>query len=307
MALLQTCGGMDSNWVVSVLFGIGAGAGTLDILLYLRVPEPVARRRGPEPTKTEAHPGFLTFCRSFVRPFRQPLYRRLIVGMGLWSFSSNLVLPFLPVYQRGEEIGGHHLGLGASWAFMALLNVLGSVGGALTSRRWAVWGGRLGQQRLLLLGSGYLFVNLGYLLVAPDHWLPLLLPVALVSGALNAAWTVGANQLFLGVAPRESRGYYVSAYNLTNGWLMAGGPLLGGLMADRLPVLPWGLPGALPFCYFHLLLLAAGIGGALALVVLSGMKPLDSSVRGEQPASASRRRQLSLLRVSEPIPCPNHS
>jgi len=26
--------------------------------------------------------------------------------MGLWSFSSNLVLPFLPVFQRGETLAG---------------------------------------------------------------------------------------------------------------------------------------------------------------------------------------------------------
>jgi MFS family permease len=284
MALLQTCGGMHSSWVLSVLFGIGALAGTLDILLYLGVPEPTSPRLAPA-----AQPGFLTFSRSFLRPFCQPSYRRLIVGMGLWSFSSNLVLPFLPVYQRGEVIAGHPLGLGASWSFMALLNVLGSVGGALTSRRWAVWGGRLGQQWLLLLGSGYLFVNLAYLLVAPHHGLALLLPVALVSGALNAAWTVGANQLFLGVAPRESRSYYISAYNLTNGWLMAGGPLLGGLLADRLPVLSWGLPGGLPFCYFHLLLIAATVGGALALIVLAKLEAPGRSASEGTPRRSQHR------------------
>src|SRR5207302_1203548 len=83
----------------------------------------------------------------------------LILGMGLWSFSANLVMPFLPVYQRGEMIAGHQLGLGISWFYLAALTVAASFAGMLTSRRWGQWIERMGPHRLLLLGSGYLFVN----------------------------------------------------------------------------------------------------------------------------------------------------
>jgi MFS family permease len=282
--------------VVSVLFAAGALGGTLDILLYLKVPEPAARsrRRRHPATSHSARPGFLTFCRSFGRPFREARFRRLIAGMGLWSFSSNLVLPFLTVYQRGEEIGGQQLGLGASWLVLALFNVLGSVGGALTSQRWAAWGVRLGPRRLLMFGSGYLFVNSAYLLVGSGRGLSVLLAVACVSGALNAAWTVGTNQLLLGIAPREGRGYYVSAYNLTNGWLMAAGPVLGGVLADHLPVLPWQTPGGLPCCYFHVLLVAAMLGAGAALSVLRRLE-----VPGPQPqlAPPPLGAQVKLTRV----------
>jgi MFS family permease len=304
MTLLQACGGMGNRLLVSGLFAVGAVFGIADILLYLRVPEPGVKEKGIRNKEKREGPVasglgpcagpisyFLfpfTLFRDFAAPFRQPGYRRLILGMGLWSFSANLVLPFLPIYQSGEVLAGRRLGLGLSWTFLAVLNVSSSVGALLTSRWWARWGDRLGPRRLLLLGSGYLFVNLAYLLVAPGHALGLLVPGTLIGGALSAAWTVSANQLLLGVAPRAKRSFYVSAYNFTNGWLMAGGPLLGGLLADRLPVVAWRLPTGLPCCYFHLLLGLAVTGGLAALTVLGGVPA---------PAPAVRTTRAEMTRV----------
>jgi hypothetical protein len=158
---------------------------------------------------------------------------------------------------------------------------------------------------LLLLGSGYLFVNLAYLLVGPEHWLGVLVPVALLGGALNAAWTVSANQLLLGVAPREKRSFYVSAYNFTNGWLMASGPLLGGLLADRLPFLGWRLPGGLPCCYFHILLTLAVTGGAAALFILAGVQaPGPDSRNTSEPYHVLSGRVRLLWRARRPATAP---
>jgi MFS family permease len=257
---------MNNSVLISLLFAAGTVCGVTDILLYLRVPEP-PRSQDRAPT-----PGL----EALTAPFRSRAFRRLILGMGLWSFSSNLVLPFLPVFQRGETLAGHRLGLGVSWLFLALLNVLTSIAGMLTSRRWPDW--VRSPHRLLLLGSGYLFVNLFYLFVGSGHTLGLLLLVVFVGGACNAAWTVAGNQLLLAVSPREGRSYYVSAYDCVNGWMMAGGPLLGGLLADALPVLGWEMPGGLPCCYFHLLLLLSCVGCAAALFLLVGVRrsPEDS-------------------------------
>jgi MFS family permease len=281
MALLQTCGGMSNHGLISALFAVGAFFGTLDILLYFRVPEPPMRSRA-------TGQGLGGFVRSFAAPFRKADFRRLILGMGLWSFSSNLVLPFLPVYQRGEVLAGHHLGLDVSWLGLALLTVVGSLAGMLTSRRWAAWIDRLGPRWLLLCGSGSLFVNLAYLVVRPERGLLWLMPVSFLGGALTAAWTVSAQQLLLGIAPRENRSFYVSAYNFTNGWLMAGGPLLGGLLADRLPVLGWQLPGGLPCCYFHALLLLAVVGGMGALTILAGVPATPAPGRRALPPKRDR-------------------
>jgi Na+/melibiose symporter-like transporter len=272
MVLLEKCGGMENRCLVSALFGVGAFFGIVDILLYIGVSEPQLRR--PSPSRTT--------WRAFKKPFRQPGFRRLILGMGLWSFSANLVIPFLPGYQRGEVLGGHSVGLHLSWLSLAVLNVSGSLAGMATSRRWGLCSTRLGPRWLLILGSGYLFVNLTYLCVGPGPHVGLLVAVALVSGALNAAWTVTANQLLVGVAPRENRSIYVSAHNFTNGWLMAGGPLLGGWLADRMPVLGWNLPSGLACCYFHLLLVLAACGGATALLLLAG-------VPSPRPAAAQPR------------------
>jgi MFS family permease len=270
LALLEMCGGLANRWLVSLLFSAGAAFGTLDILLYLGVQEPPPRGK-VQPTAAAPFPQAL--IHHLRAPFAARSFRRLILGMGLWSFSANLVVPFIPVYQRGECLAGQRLGLGISFLSLAGLNVLASLATMLTARRWGNWGPRLGPRVLLLVGSGYLFVNLAYWLVGPAS-MAALVPISLAAGALAGAWTVVTNQLLLATAPRENRSYFVSAYNLTNGWLMAGGPLLGGLLADRLPFLGWSLPGGLPCCYFHLLVLLACLGGAGALVLLSGSPAL---------------------------------
>jgi MFS family permease len=298
MALLQLLGGMDNGLLVSVLFGVGTLFGIADILLYLRMPEPPLRS-GREPGA--AAPTFtlaqaITACAG---PFRQPGFRRLLLGMGLWSFSANLVLPFLPVYQRGEVLRGTPVGLGVSWLFLAVLCVSSSVAAALSSQPWAGWGERRGPRRLLILGSGYLFVNLLYLVVLPGHGLWLLVVVALIGGALTAAWTVSSNQLLLGMAPRENRSFYVAGYDFTNGWLMAGGPLLGGWLADHMPAPTWLLPGGLSVCYFHVLLLLACTGGAVALVILARVPEPVRTVETVVPRLRSWR--LRRPRATAPV------
>jgi Na+/melibiose symporter-like transporter len=261
LTALEFSGGMSNGWLLSGLFFLGAVFGVLDICLYFRIPEPpLARKQGPG--------GFESFVGSFSEPFRNREFRRLLLGMGLWSFSANLVLPFLPLYQRGETLGGHTLGLGVTWIFLACMNVLANIAGVLSSRLWASWTERLGPERILLLGAGYLFVNLAYLFIQPAWHVFALLPLAFISGTLSAAWTVSNQQHLLRTAPKENRSFYISAHNFTNGLLMAAGPLMGGLLADRAPVLNWRWPGGLDCCYFHILLFLATLGGCGALLIL---------------------------------------
>jgi hypothetical protein len=314
MTLLQTCGGMANRVLVSTLFAVGAAFGVADILFYLAVPEPAApksaergSRRTEARNQTKGPHSALDALTLFAEPYRQPAFRRLLVCMGLWSFSANMVLPFLPVYQRGEMLAGQPVGLGVSWLFLAVLNVASSLAAMCTSNWWGRWSDRFGPRGLLMLASGYLFVNLVYLGVRPDGSWGLLVPVALVSGALNAAWTVGSYQLLLQVAPRQNRSVFVSVHNLTNGWLMAGGPLLGGLLADRLPLVGWCLPNGLPCCYFHLLLALAAVGGVAALVVLVGMPSPAAAAPAAAPDVRYVRVRLlaGLPRLRRPVTVDN--
>ena len=263
LTAVEFCGGMSNGALLSGLFLMGAIFGVADICLYFRIPEPpLASPKGSM--------GLRSFLASATEPIRNRQFRRLLLGMGLWSFSANLVLPFLPLYQRGETLAGHTLGLGVTWIFLACMNVIGNIAGVLSSRLWARWTDRLGPERIILLGSGYLFANLAYLLIHPAWHAFALLPLAFVTGTLSAAWTVSNQQHLLLSAPKENRSFYISAHNFTNGLLMAAGPLIGGFLADRAPVLNWKWPGGLPCCYFHILLFLASIGGCLALLILLG-------------------------------------
>jgi hypothetical protein len=286
LLLLHFFGGMNNRVLASTIFAGGVLFGLIDTLLYLKIPD-----RQATPTIRDPRCSLWDPMRAAVA---DPTFRRLILGMGLWSFSANLVLPFVPVYQRGETLAGASVGLGLSWLSLALLHVVAAVAGMLLSRRWGRWSQRIGPRTLLLVGSGHLFVNLAYLLVGRPETLWPLLPIALLGGGFTAAWTVAANQLLLKTAPPEKRCYYISAYNLINGCLMAGGPLLGGVVADRLPVLTWTLPGRVPCCYFHVLMLLATLGCTAALMLLSRVPA------GESPSSP--RRAVILLRVLWPRP-----
>ncbi len=275
LSAVEFSGGMSNGWLLSSLFFLGAVFGVTDICLYFRIPEPPL-------TKKNEVKCLRSFLHSATEPMRNRSFRRLLLGMGLWSFSANLVLPFLPLYQRGETLAGHELGLGVTWIFLACMNVIANIAGVLSSRIWARWLDRLGPKRILLLGSGYLFINLFYLLIQPAWHVFALLPLAFVTGTLSAAWTVSNQQHLLHSAPKENRSFYISAHNFTNGLLMAAGPLIGGLLADWAPVLNWSWPGGLPCCYFHVLLFLASVGGCCALLILLGRSA------EEEPASAAQ-------------------
>jgi predicted MFS family arabinose efflux permease len=263
LTAVEFSGGMSNGKLLSCLFLFGAIFGVCDICLYFHIPEPPLVRN-------KAKQGLRSFLTSATEPFRNREFRRLLLGMGLWSFSANLVLPFLPLYQRGETLAGHSLGLGVTWIFLACMNVVANIAGVLSSRLWARWTDRLGPERVLLLGSGYLFMNLAYLLIQPAWHVFAMLPLAFFTGTLSAAWTVSNQQHLLRMAPKENRSYYISAHNFINGLLMAAGPLLGGLLADKAPVLNWKWPGGLDCCYFHILLFLATLGGCGALLILLG-------------------------------------
>lgn len=304
--LLQVCGGMQSARVLSGLFFAGALFGIVDILLHLQVPD-VTPRRAVNAARNEMTGLFVRVKRQTHRlgamisdAFRTPAYRRFILGMGLWSLSANLMLPFLPVYQRGEVLEGRFSGLGISWLALAVVIAVGNFAAMLTGRFWASLCERIGPRPVQLIGSGYLFVYLVYLpLGGTGGLLPLAL-VGAVSGALNSAWTVAASQLLLGLAPKSVRSYYVSACNATSGVLMAGGPLLGGWLADRLPLLGRELPGGLPCCYFHVLIVAAAVGGAASLLILFGWCNQEPAVARTVPArlrTVMDLRRLQALRL----------
>jgi MFS family permease len=171
----------------------------------------------------------------------------------------------------------------------------------VSSSWWGRLGDRLGPRWLLLVGSGFLFNHLLYLFIRPTGPIGLLIPASFLGGALNAAWIVGANQLLLRVAPTKNRSFFVSAHNFTNGWLMAGGPLLGGLLADYLPVTGGRLPGGLTVCYFHVLVLLATVGGLAGLAVLMTMPRPQGEIAPAVQVQAWRMRLTGALNVGRTL------
>ncbi len=147
----------------------------------------------------------------------------------------------------------------------------------------------------MLLGSGYLFVNLAYLVIQPAWHVFALLPLVFATGTLSAAWIVSNQHHLLRTAPRENRSFYISAHNFTNGLVMAAGPLIGGLLADRAPFMNWTWPGGLPCCYFHILLFLATAGGCVALLILLSGAAESATAFTDETEEKSEVRQVRLV------------
>lgn len=260
--LLHHCGGMNNTPLVSGLFAVGAVFGIADILLYCWVPEAPMRTRRPCRNLRD-------FFRRAGQPYSQPAFRRFLLSLGLWLFGVNLVVPFVPLYLKGDWVGGKYVGLGVSWTYLAAFQVLAQVGTMLSSRWWGRCCPRLGSRALLFVGAGHLFAQLTLLLVGQHHYQTGLLAASLLSGVLLGAWQVGSQQMLFDLAPRKNRGFYTAAYNMTNGWGIAAGSFLGGILADRLGATKWILPTGLPFAYLHVLLVIGVALGMVALLLLT--------------------------------------
>jgi MFS family permease len=259
--LLQHGGGMRDPLLLSTLFAAGAAFGVADILLYFAVPDVPLNARRPGV-------GLGEFCRQAAAPFRDEGFRRLVLGVGLWSLAVNLVVPFIPLYLKGGPRDPLHPGLGVTWPYLAAFNVCTQLGMALASRTWGLWCGRIGPRLLLTIGSGHFFVLLAFLLVGRRHYEAPLLLTALVSGILQSAWTVGTQQALLEMAPGGNHGYRTSAYNLANGWFTGAGSILGGLVAAAWPLAGFRLPSGLPCAYLHVLLLCGTVLGLAAVMLV---------------------------------------
>ena len=260
--LLHHCGGLHNCVLVSGLFAIGATFGVADILIYCWVPELPMRTHRP--------------CRSWRdflgragQPYRQPAFCRFLLCLGVWLFGVNLVVPFVPLYLKGEWVAGEYVGLGVSWTYLAAFQVLAQVGTMLSSRWWGRWCPRLGPRHLLHVGAGHLFVQLSLLLVGQHHYHLCLLTTSLLGGILLGAWQVGSQQMLFELAPIKNRGFYTSAYNTTSGWGIAAGSFLGGMLADRFSTAAWRLPSGLPIAYLHIQLVVGASIGCCALWLLA--------------------------------------
>lgn len=250
--------------VYFVIFAVAGVAGMLDIILAVLVPEPRLAQHG-ERAATPA--GSRT---SRAADFLEPLRNRNFIGfslsIGLWLFSVNVLAPFVPPYITSAR------GIGAPNIWLGIMTVLTQLTYVATSTSWGMVMDRFGRKPVVLLGSLYPLVWIGYFFLSPGNFMILLPVTALLQGLLSPAFTDGSGQLMLTLTPQRNRTAYVAWYSAIAGIVPAGGALIGGVLDDAFEELHLVVAGVLPVGGFQIVTLLCFFLCILSFLILSRIR-----------------------------------
>jgi len=244
-----------SSVLFFVIFLIAALLGVIDPILFWWVPEPA---RPPAPRRSLGQTLAL-----YLRPLGEKRFAWLAWTAAVRTFLGMMPWPFFILYQRGETVGGQYIGCGISLEFLAFVKVLWLVVTALVARQWGYLADRIGHRTVYILSNFSMFSFAIYFFMGPDNYRWLLPLQLLLHGLIVAGGPVASQNLMIGIAPRAEREYYISIFYAVVAGAGALGPLVGGLLADAVPVLPITLPNGQPASYVHMMLVICFIGTVL--------------------------------------------
>lgn len=240
IAIGPTVGGFVTSVSYALAFTIAAGASVAcALLILLFVPESIPRQTGAA-GQARAGSGYGPVLRDW--PFLA-----FVGTFAIACMAYSQVMALLPVYAK-ENFGVAESRYGFIMATNAAMVVLFQYGVTRITRRYP---------DLPVLAVGAVFYALGVGSVALGHSFPAFLAsmVILTIGELIVSPTSTA--LAANLAPLDMRGRYMGIYSLTWGIGFGIGPVLGGLLNDRVaPQAIWygGLVmGLVAACGFALL------------------------------------------------------
>lgn len=298
--------------VYGVLFLIGGIGGVLDILLHGWIPEPDLQRTaggpvessvpggagvpvgvdvpaepggsvessGPveagvpaepmppaEPGRDRMEPG------EFLRPLRDPHFRRFCLLLGLYLFSLNLAAPFLAPFTT-DPAGG-----GAPNVWLGISFVISQSAWVIMAPFWGMLMDRMGKKPVVVIGGLFVLSWLGYLVLSPENYMVALPAIAVTGGLLAPAFWEGISQFMLDLSPDRYRTAYSAWYWTAFGLSGAVSPLLGGLLYDFLLQHPVDIAGLQP-SPFQLVVVVSVVLVLFSLTHLGQIpSPRDRSVR----------------------------
>ncbi len=221
--LLGVTSALDAFKVVSIfyvyaaVFTIAGIVGVADILVHCFIPEP--QRHPDEPRIT---------WREFTEPLRNRNFLFFAFTVGLWGFSTGVFGPFIWPYITSAD------GAGAPQTWMGITNSIHQLMAIATVPFWGIVMDRLGRKPAVLIGSLWVAMRIGYVIIGPANYFFVLPLIALSQGLLAPGYNTGIQQLMLTLAPPRNRTTYVAWYSATVGIVAAAGPTAGGLLKDTL-------------------------------------------------------------------------
>ncbi len=209
--LITDVGGLSGyQWAIGLAFVIGLGA----TYSFGRIHDPLGVAAPPKPASREVG------LRQWLREDRT--FWTFCIIMALWNFSLNIAGPFFSVYLVGTLKG--------TAGFVGILAVIGSLAALPGQRLFGHLNDHWGPRRVQLL-TGLLipFIPLGWALVRSPWQVA---PLEFCAGFLWAGYNLPAFNFLLTLIPKESRERYSAIYQIIVTVALAGGALVGGVVAE---------------------------------------------------------------------------
>jgi HEAT repeat protein len=266
----------------ALVFGLGAIAGVVDIVVHLLVKEPM-------PTPLEQHRSILA---RVLAPLKNHDLRQLTLAFGAWNFALAMVGAFGNVYLKRD--------FQVTYTELAALSIAGSLGAMCTGYTVGHLTDRLGARvfgAVLLILAPITQIVWLFISDAPVHvfsWtiskaMLLLLPAGFVAGGTFSALALCQLRMAPAFSTGVGRTTSMAVHWSVIGLISALGPTVGGSVMDLFARHPLDatFPGGTPVAFFHILLaIFALVCWGVALPLLLGIR----SAADEVPLTAAMSR-----------------
>lgn len=286
-----------AEWTYPSLFVAAFLISVVDAYFIASVPEPKMRTNGT---------GILNLI---LEPLKNVNFKSLLKFLFSWNLAVNLAAPFFVVYMLKK--------LDMSLVSVIALGLLGQSLNLVFFRIWGLVSDRYNNKTVLkVCGPVFVacFIGWTFTSMPEKHFLtvPLLVVLHIAMGAATAGATLGAFNIAIKLAPRESATSYLAAASLFNSLAAGLAPIVGGYFADYFAarrlglVLRWTSPGTdvsiqtLNFSHWDFFFVMAAILGCLALRFLNRVEEAGSPKDGEllkELVFHARRRMRNLSTV----------
>ena len=189
-----------------LLASVAAVFGIADLLFFLKIEEPPAKR-DPNPQ----------MFKVLKQPFQHRDFRRFILFTSFWHVAAMVGAPFISLYLL-DYIGMSLFSVMTIWT-------ASWVGGALFSRKIGAWAEEYGHRPILIISTALKPLNMLALLLIPrDPTIAMcvLVPVFMFDQVLNAGIAIANNGFMIKNSPAQNRTMFIAS-----GTALAG--LVGGI------------------------------------------------------------------------------
>jgi predicted MFS family arabinose efflux permease len=274
----------EHAFVVFAVFFLLAGiGGVFDVSMFLFIPEPKS-----------ALVNVPLSWQMVVEPVTHSNFRRFLLGLGLFMFSTNVLAPFVGPYLTAPD------GIGAPNIWLGILTLNAQLAYMASVSYWGMIMDRLGRKPVVLLGSLYFLSGIGWFFISPNNYVFIIPVMAMLMGILGPAIFEGANQLMMTLAPPRNRTTYISWYFAIVGVANASGAILGGFLSDALSSVRYPLADLLVIKSFHIVVMVYMALCMLSFYLISRIKEGGETPVGvvlQQIASASIFRTMGSIGV----------